>query len=230
MDRPLFVPKNSFSTGRSSRAHSLFVREYENADDIYLPGAFASIEKTFRTFPEIEWLKGITSFIKETGEIYQHGRCFIYNQTWIQRGIYGRDTFFIQQDSVFWKKDLWIKSGGIDSQYKLAGDYYLWKQFAKYAPLWSLKKEVSCFRQRAGQLSGNMRLYRKEQAEISQERGMLTFFIKLFFQARAKSPLWLGFIYNVMYQLAFQNENPYGIEIDNKGTPVKHYVSTYILH
>lgn len=218
---------DAINKGFSKATGEIFA--YINADDIYLPGAFAAIQKTIFTFPDIEWIKGITSFIKESGKIYQHGRCFIYNKKWIERGIYGRDAFFIQQDSVFWTKKLWLKTNGINPQYKLAGDYYLWIQFAKHAHLWSLNKEVSCFRKRAGQLSSDMARYRKEQGDIIHDSGPLLFFIKLFFLLRSKSPSWLGFVYDLIYSLAFKNENPYGISIDSNGIPQKYRVATYTL-
>ena len=202
---------------------------YINADDIYLLGAFEAIHKTFETFPEIKWLKGITSFVKDEGGIYQHGKCYIYNQKWIQMGVYGRDTFFIQQDSVFWKKELWTKVGGIDSRLKLAGDYFLWIQFAKHYPLWSLNKEVSCFRKHSGQLSENINLYKKEQEIIIQNKSILRLFIRLFFSLNARSPQWLNKYFNLIYQVAFSNENPYCIEITQKKIPIKRLVHTYTL-
>jgi glycosyltransferase involved in cell wall biosynthesis len=104
-----------------------------NSDDVYLQGAFQIICTTFGKFPEIKWLKGITSFIKDDDlSIFKKGVPYIYSQDWITRGIYGRDTYFIQQDSVFWRKELWTMSGGANSKLKLAGDYDLWIRFAKH--------------------------------------------------------------------------------------------------
>lgn len=206
---------------------------YINADDIYLTGAFEAIQKTFKTFPEITWLKGITSFIKDDGKIYQHGKCFLYNQTWIKQGVYGRDTYFIQQDSVFWKKELWNKTAGINPHYKLAGDYFLWIQFAKHSPLWSLNKEVSCFRKRAGQLSINSVSYREEQREISKRDNLLTWAIAIFFYLRARKqrrPKLTDPIFTFIYNLAFGNENPYGIEIGKNGVPTKRRATSYTLN
>lgn len=206
---------------------------YINADDFYLPCAFDAIKKTFTTFPGIKWLKGITSLVREDSKIYQHGECFIYNQKWIQFGVYGRDTYFIQQDSVFWKKELWTKTGGINKKFKLAGDYFLWIQFAKHAPLWSLNKEVSCFRKRAGQLSSNTMLYKKEQNEISKKSGLYLLLIASFFYLRSKRhtrPHFNDPLFTLIYNLAFGNENPYGIEIDSDGVPFKRRAVSYTLN
>lgn len=138
-----------------------------NADDIYLPGAFDIVEKIFKKYPEVKWLKGITSYINESSTLYEMGNCFLYNQRWIQEGIYGRDAYFIQQDSVFWRSELWKSVGGIDSTLKLAGDYYLWKRFAEKTPLFTVKAYLSCFRKVEGQLSQNLEAYKHECTRIT---------------------------------------------------------------
>ena len=46
----------------------------------------------------------------------------------------GRILPFIQQESTFWKKELWEKSkGSLIRNYKMAGDFQLWKNFANSA-------------------------------------------------------------------------------------------------
>ena len=42
-----------------------------NADDIYLPGAFAMIAKVFDSYDDIHWVKGITSYITDKTFIRQ---------------------------------------------------------------------------------------------------------------------------------------------------------------
>lgn len=200
-----------------------------NSDDIYLPGAFDIMRKTFEAFPEIEWLKGITSFIKKDGKIYEHGRCFIYNQNWIKKGIYGRNAYFVHQDSVFWKKELWQKSGGANSKLKLAGDYALWINFANFTPLWSVKYEVSCFRKRAGQLSSNTNQYRKEQRSVSVEKGVIVKCVKIFFWLQTKRPQWLNPAFTLFYKLAFRDKNKYFIDINSNGIPEKKKTNSYVL-
>ena len=133
-----------------------------NADDVYLPGAFGAVAETFRRYPHIRWLKGITSYIDESSAIREWGKCNLYDRGWIRDGIYGREAYFIQQDSVFWNADLWREAGGIDARLKMAGDYFLWIAFSRYAPLYSLNYRVSCFRTREGQMSREFGCYRRE--------------------------------------------------------------------
>lgn len=138
-----------------------------NSDDIYLPGAFDIVQRTLKKYPEISWLKGITSYINENSTIYAAGQCNLYRQDLIRSGLYGPSLYFIQQDSVFWRAGLWKKSGGVDEKLTLAGDYFLWKSFAQFAPLYSLKAYVSCFRRAPNQKSSDIQAYFREIEKIS---------------------------------------------------------------
>ena len=75
-----------------------------NHDDKYAPGAFEIILKTFEKFPKIKWLKGITSYINTDNKITNSGLCLVYNKEWLKMGIYGRNAYFVHQDSVFGKR------------------------------------------------------------------------------------------------------------------------------
>ncbi len=200
------------------------VYAYINADDVYAAGAFQKIASVFSVRPDILWLKGITSLIDEHSKLTDRGRCFLYNQKWIAMGIYGRNAHFIHQDSVFWRKELWeharkTKTAALDTSLTLAGDYALWIEFAKHAPLWSLNAEVSFFRSSPGQLSQNMEKYRAEQRAVSRARGALNFIIKAFFWLRSKlrSTIFTPF-FSLAYRLLFPNRNMYYIELNDRGS------------
>jgi len=137
-----------------------------NTDDKYEFGAFDKIAYVFSKFSEIRWLKGITSYIDENSKVTSVGKCFLYKKEWIEKGFYGKDMFFIQQDSVFWRKELWGKVASIDKNLKFAGDYWLWLQFAKYAELYSFNQVVSYFRKSDGQLSSERDKYYLEMDKI----------------------------------------------------------------
>ena len=42
---------------------------------------------------------------------------------------------YIQQNSVSFKRSLYIKSGGLDIKSNSGGDYFLWQKFAKFLNL-----------------------------------------------------------------------------------------------
>ena len=192
-----------------------------NSDDLYMPNALEKIRKVFEKFPEIEWLKGITSYIEGDSEIPETGSCYIYNQNWIRKGVYGINAYFIHQDSVFWRRKLWEKVGGIDTQYRLAGDYYLWLEFSKHAPLWSVNTPVSYFRKWKGQQTYSMKEYRKEQKSILGRKEAGNIIIRLFFWLRPKfrnpsSNLFL----NVLYRILFHGRNKRYIDLDEENNPI----------
>ena len=184
-----------------------------NADDIYLPGAFSHITRVFELFPHVQWIKGITSYINSLSEITQTGRCFIYNQQWLKEGVYGRELYFIQQDSTFWKAGLWKAIGGIPLHWKYAGDYWLWTAFADKVPLYSVNAHVSCFRQIEGQLSSNRKDYLQEVDKISaslhRERTLLAAYL-------AYEPYIPRGMRRFLHRLLFGKQTYFLITIENQ--------------
>lgn len=199
------------------------------SDDTYLPGALNTIAKTFVKYKQVKWLTGINSTIDESSRLMEVNPSYVYNQEWIRLGIYGRNAYFIHEDSVFWRAELWEKTGPIDVTLRYAGDYYLWLKFAKLTQLYSLNKRVSCFRKRSGQLSENMAGYRKEQAGISQERGLLNLRVKLFFWTRQHIPWNFLFPFTIFcYKIIFSNRQTEYIEVGVTDEPFISKVQSYI--
>lgn len=203
-----------------------------NADDTYEPGAFNAIAKTFGAFTDVQWLIGVTFTIDNHSHIIRTGRCKIYHQDWIKKGVYGQEAYFIEQVSVFWKATLWEKAGKIPTKFKSAGDYWLWLQFAKYALLWSINIPISNFRKREGQLSKDVSQYKKEQWEARPKRSWSAWNARLFFSPQSRLTavfprlnkffIWL---YPVFFRKMFPIEY---IEIKDNN-PVKRKASSYVI-
>lgn len=138
-----------------------------NSDDVYRADAFQKVARCFAAYPDVRWLKGITSFIDAGSKVVARGACHLYCREWLRRGVQGRAWDWVEQDSVFWRADLWREVGGCDARLKTAGDYGLWMAFAEKTPLFSLNAETSCFRRVAGQKSQDMDAYRSEMAVLS---------------------------------------------------------------
>ena len=68
----------------------------------------------------------------------------------------------IEQEATFWRPRLWQKAGGVDPNFRIAGDFDLWRRFARQTDLVSVDAILGCFRVRAGQLSEDMPGYRAE--------------------------------------------------------------------
>jgi len=172
-------------------------------------------------------LKGVTDF--EEDGILETGVAYLYNQEWLRRGFYGRNAYFVQQDSVFWKADLWKRTGGVKRGLRFAGDYYLWLQFAKFTPLYTLNKEISCFRTRPGQLSEDMKKYREEQASISRESGALNFIVKVFFWTSGKfSGKRAVSLFAFLYRLFFPGRQKVYFEPGKKNDPTVAFANYYL--
>jgi glycosyltransferase involved in cell wall biosynthesis len=191
-----------------------------NADDYYLPGAFNKIANVFARMPEVKWLKGITSYVDVEGKTVNTGKCYLYSQDLIRRGLYGREAYFIQQDSVFWRSELWRSVGGLDKGFKLAGDFDLWRKFAHMEPLYSLKWPISCFRRVKGQLSEDLQAYREEQSRIGEGRDdFSTKLIRKYFSAfEPRLPDWLNFM---VFRLLRPLDPLYFIDIENESMTIK---------
>lgn len=202
-----------------------------NADDRYEPDAFQKIQTTFKKFPEIQWLKGITGTIDEHGERQKSGVCNLYQQEWLKQGIYGQEAYFVEQDSVFWKPELWKKIRSVPEDLRYAGDYWLWRAFAEYTPLWSINASISNFRKRAGQLSKDVSAYKKEQWTIRPKRSFMAWRCRVFFsfQSRVTSALpSLRSFFPSLYPFFFPGKRSTYIEIVN-GEPIKKESTTYLI-
>lgn len=203
-----------------------------NSDDTYEKGAFESLQKCFENISKAQWVKGITSTIDENGTTIRKGIAKIYHQDWLAKGIYGQEAYFVEQDSVFWRAGLWKKIGGMPATYRRAADYWLWMEFARHAPLYSLNKSVSSFRKREGQLSKSVDLYKEEQKLIRPTTSLSGFLARLFFATRARitKPLpFLEFAFKISYPILFAFKVPVRyVELKN-GVPIEKKAFSYII-
>jgi glycosyltransferase involved in cell wall biosynthesis len=135
------------------------------SDDRFEPGAFATVEEIFRDFPDIDWLTGRTTVISEAGPMLcMPPPIYAFPRKAIAAGIFdGRFvTHCIEQEATFWRPRLWQKAGGVDPNFRIAGDFDLWRRFARQTDLVSVDAILGCFRVRAGQLTTDLARYRAE--------------------------------------------------------------------
>lgn len=126
-----------------------------NADDVYMPWTLQTVNDVFTKYPETLWLGGKYAFLNENGTLAQ-----IFPKTsirsskdicngWCREGVLGP----LQQESMFWRKELYTESGGLDTSYRYAGDFELWMRFAKHANLTKIDLPLAAFRKRKTSLS-----------------------------------------------------------------------------
>lgn len=145
-----------------------------NADDKYFPWAFEVMQKVISE-TNTQWCMGFPTFWCGDNANSCLFRTSAYMQTAIKLGLHdGRVLPCIQQESTFWTKDLWIKSNGaFIRDYKLAGDYQLWKRFAQFTPLYKVNSTISGFTKRAGQKSEDKTKYYSEIGKLSTVKKVL---------------------------------------------------------
>lgn len=119
-----------------------------NADDTFYPWTIPVVLDTFSEFNDIRWISGKSSFSFADNEWIHIATSTLVRPTkYIARGYYRNGIFgFLQQESMFFKRDLWEESGGLELKYKLAADYKLWINFARRARLVCLDVPLAAFR------------------------------------------------------------------------------------
>ena len=123
-----------------------------NSDDILHKDAVKNVKKIFTYNDDIDWICGVNSYIKKG---FKFSLIPYYYPKKIIKNGYAHHNYwgFIQQESVVFKKKLYLKSGGLKPQYGNAGDYHLWKSFSNLSSLKSFNIKIGYFRSWRGQNS-----------------------------------------------------------------------------
>ena len=129
-----------------------------NSDDIYTPWVFSIVSEVFSTFPEIEWITTLYPLVfDKSGRAIECSYRYGYSRQGFFRGEhltckewYSND--WIQQESTFWRRSLWERSGGhVDSSLEFAGDFELWARFYKFSELYGVAIPLGGFRRHKNQ-------------------------------------------------------------------------------
>lgn len=116
-----------------------------NSDDIYVPNSFFAVAEIFNAFPDISWLMGIPREYTAQGSMIS--RITLPWGRWSKYRFYTFDFQFVQQESTFWKRELWEKAGSkMNTGLKYAADMELWLRFFRHAKLYSTTATLAGFR------------------------------------------------------------------------------------
>ena len=200
-----------------------------DADNLYVPGAFAGMAKIFSTFPDVQWVKGYSSSLKEDGSMIVTRQTYLYRQDWLQEGIYGLESYHVNADTVFWTAALWKKAGPLPDNYQCAGEQKLWITMARSTPLWSANLYVSKYRKRGGSLSKNISRCTEEKRRARGNRHTLKArCAQLFFSPQSrlyprgeKFFLWL-------YPFLYMRKKQQYIDFEH-GVPVKKEAKSFVI-
>ena len=181
-----------------------------NADDSYMPWTFKYVNEVFTTYPDVDWIGGLPAFMDE-GRILTD--IFSYpgakDQKDIVNGRFQSKIFgCLQQEGMFWRKSLYETSGGLNVNYRYAGDFDLWIKFAKKAKLVSVQIPLAAFMRRHDSLSiGSNDKYEAEIMQITAGLKVYpTFLYKLFMKNKKCTHLARLLTYrkspNLLYSLS----------------------------
>jgi glycosyltransferase involved in cell wall biosynthesis len=117
-----------------------------NSDDFYLPGALRYVSHYFARHPELDVIYGHRILVDEHSR--EIGRWFLppHDNEVL------RLNDFVPQETMFWRRRIWDKVGGIDPSFKFAMDWDLLLRFqAAGAKIVRVPYFLACFRIHAAQ-------------------------------------------------------------------------------
>lgn len=148
---------------RSLEPSSEDVMCWINADDRLAPGAMRSVAEIFRDLPHVELAGGRVKLIDSLGRTTVCGPLTTYPRQTVAAGLHdGRFLPSIQQEGTFWRGALWLRVGGVDTRFRLAGDWDLWRRFAAEVEYYAIDAVTGIHRRHSGQLTAEMAAYYQE--------------------------------------------------------------------
>ena len=133
-----------------------------NSDDMYYPKSLFTIASVFSEYKDVQWLTGFNANFDEQGRTVS-----VWPATYFSHlSFLMRNYQYVQQESTFWRRDLYDKVGGISLDYQMAGDFDLWMRFSRYEKMYIVNALIGGFRINKGQLSENLDKYTKEAEDI----------------------------------------------------------------
>ena len=136
-----------------------------NSDDMLHRNALWTVAKIFNKFSQTEWIMGTPTWFDANGCTVSVGQVPRWSR---YRILYG-NWKWIQQESVFWSRSLWERSGGrLETSYKLAADFDLWVRFYRNAQMYTTTALIGGFRSSSNFQRGrkNRTLYLQEAKQI----------------------------------------------------------------
>jgi hypothetical protein len=140
------------------------VMSWINGDDRLQPGALATVLAVLTSYPETEWLGGRHAYINGEGSQVALLEVMPFARPLVEMGLYeNRRIVFLQQEGVFWRRELWEKCGSrLDDTLRYAGDFELWCRFAGHAEYVSVDTVLGVFRVHQAQATDDLSLYYRE--------------------------------------------------------------------
>lgn len=140
------------------------VMAWINSDDFYLPGALAYVADYFARHPTVDVLYGHRVVVDEASR--EVGRWFLPRHD----PEVLRLNDFVPQETLFWRRRVWDRVGGIDTSFKFAMDWDLLLRFQEAgARIVRVPYFLACFRVHAAQKTA-AQMHSTGQEEITRLR------------------------------------------------------------
>ena len=132
-----------------------------NSDDLHFPWTLKTVASVLSQLEEVEWLSTLQPGGCDWDSLCTgFGSLPGYSKQAFLDGMYAIAGFCIQQESTFWRRNLWQNSGAqIPTEFKLAGDFALWSNFFCHAELYAIDSPLGCFRSQVNQKSRSVEQY-----------------------------------------------------------------------
>lgn len=129
-----------------------------NSDDMLLPNSLFVVANAFHRFPAVQWLSSLKpAYWDSDGYLADFSNYPGFSKEAFLDGRMlpgaGRASYWIQQESTFFRRSLWEAAGARIPSFQLAGDFALWAAFYRHADLVGLDYPVGGFRTREDQRS-----------------------------------------------------------------------------
>ena len=129
-----------------------------NADDMLLPRSLFTVGEIFSQLPQVEWISTLKPGSWDVnGSLAKIDSLPGFNKNAFMDGLFlptvAKKGYWMQQESSFWRKELWVRAGSHIPNFHLAGDFALWCEFYKHATLYGVDYPLAGFRNMEGQRS-----------------------------------------------------------------------------
>lgn len=111
------------------------------SDDLLLPGALERVAAFFTSHPEVDAVYGDSLWIDIDGNYLRAKK-----ETGFNRFVYLFYHNYISQPSMFWRRTLYERVGGLDPRFNLAMDSDLWERFSRLTRIRHIPAYLSCMR------------------------------------------------------------------------------------
>jgi glycosyltransferase involved in cell wall biosynthesis len=111
------------------------------SDDLLLPGALHTVGAFFRDHPDVQAVYGDSIWIDINGRPLRPKREMGFN-----RFVFLHDYNYIPQPSMFWRRELYERVGGLQRDFDIAMDNDLWEKFSAVTRVAHLPVYLSCMR------------------------------------------------------------------------------------